>query len=389
MMSNTTQPPPLLEPQLAAVLEGIQGQLQLLQHQLGTQYETLTSAISKVQEESTRRLEALETAAPQQPEGLVPGPTPFILTPQGSATPEPEALAGGGSNAATKRKPLPWPEKFKGDRLRYPAWETAMQHKLNRDAGFIGGPEDQFYAIWERLEGTAQKTVEPFFIAGGIANTRNPADFFLVLRNHFLDVNRSKLAGQELRQLKQSPNQKFTTFYATFERTLAEAGGALWPDKAKLTLLEGAVNYKLQKALVTRDVPETYNDWVSMAMTVSTRLDNLERNATGYTGGNRKGAADSDDKQVDQEGDTQMTGVHASSSRAETRKKARAKWATPEERERRRTEGRCLRCGAANCRIARCKYAPAVPPSSTQIKTTSTAGREVADRSEEESGSEN
>ena len=109
MMSNTTQPQPFPEPSLALVLESIQSQLQTLHLQLGTQYDTLTTAISKVQEESMRRLEALETAAPQQLGGLVPGAksTPFILTPQGSATPEPEAPAEGGSNTATKRKPLP------------------------------------------------------------------------------------------------------------------------------------------------------------------------------------------------------------------------------------------------------------------------------------------
>ncbi|KAK2741066.1 pol-like protein [Colletotrichum kahawae] len=58
--------------------------------------------------------------------------------------------------------------------------------------------------------------------------------------------------------LDHRPQQVIATFYAAgasflpwFEWILAEAGGADWPSRAKITLLEGALSVKLRKALVT------------------------------------------------------------------------------------------------------------------------------------------
>lgn len=131
------------------------------------------------------------------------------------------------SNDESRRKPLPWPEKFAGERQKYPAWEAAMLHKLSRDSNFIGNHQDKFYAVHERLEGTAQKTGIPFYTQGGPRKDYDPIEYIRYLRGHFFDSNRSKKASQELRALKQLPNQRFANFYSIWEQTLAEAGGTL------------------------------------------------------------------------------------------------------------------------------------------------------------------
>jgi hypothetical protein len=52
----------------------------------------------------------------------------------------------------------------------------------------------------------------------------------------------------------------------------------------------------------------------------------------------------------------------------------RAKWVKKSEIDKRRIEGRCLRCSRNNCRIDRCPLAAAIPPA-YQTKNTSFISR--------------
>jgi hypothetical protein len=326
---------------------------------LDDQAAALHTAVSNAENRATMRIENLEARLPSRSGSATPLPSDIH-------TPEPPIITISDPPEAARRKPLPWPEKFGGDRTKFPAWKAAMEHKLNRDAPFIGDGADQFYAIWERLEGTAQRTMEPYFVAGGTLGDRSPRLFLETISSHFLDQNRGRRAGQELRQLRQGADQRFVNFYAQFERLMAEAGGSSWPDNAKLHLIEGAINTRLQRALVARDAAPDYQTWVSTAMLVSARLEALDKRR----GSGAPPATTLVPKTQDGDGDTPMTGVNTSGARPE--RAQRAKWVSTEERDKRRREGSCLRCGRNGHRIASCKLAPARNPRSTGVQAAST-----------------
>ncbi|KAH9231370.1 hypothetical protein K456DRAFT_55106 [Colletotrichum gloeosporioides 23] len=98
---------------------------------------------------------------------------------------------------------------FIGKRKEYIGWSQQMWNKIRLDKRFIGSDEDIWYYI-----------------------------------NACLDYR---------------PQQVMATFYAAG----AEAGGADWPSRAKITLLEGALSVKLRKALVTVELPlDDYHQWL-------------------------------------------------------------------------------------------------------------------------------
>ncbi|KAK2728507.1 pol-like protein [Colletotrichum kahawae] len=89
-----------------------------------------------------------------------------------------------------------------------------------------------------------------FYAAGGPGGLYNPQEFLSYLDRTYKDSNVYDQAASTLRTLRQREDQALASFLPRFERILAEAGGADWPSRAKITLLEGALSVKLRKALI-------------------------------------------------------------------------------------------------------------------------------------------
>ena len=187
-----------------------------------------------------------------------------------------------------------------------------MEYKLNRDEVFIGDKRDLFYAIYSRLDGAAAKQVESYFTIGGIDRNYDPVAFIAFLKDLYLDLNRPVRAARELYNIRQKPDERFTTFFTRFERTLADAGGALWQDGAKLVLLQGAINERLDRELIPVAMPTHFQDWVQRASEVAAKIEihNARSYPTRYQGTTTsKPRASKDD-----DGDIKMTGVNATTS---------------------------------------------------------------------------
>ncbi|KAF4478229.1 Transposon Tf2-6 polyprotein [Colletotrichum fructicola Nara gc5] len=227
--------------------------------------------------------------------------------------------------AEGRRKPLPNPPKFTGRRKDYPAWSQQMRDKTTLDAGLMGGNAEVWYYINSRLDVDPQQVVATFYAAGGPGGERDPSEFMRYLDRTYKDPSAASRAAATLRTIRQRDDQSLASFLPRYERVLSEAGGASWADQAKITLLEGALSTRLQRALVTVDLPvDNYHGWLMRVQDVAARLERLP--ATTRRSSSYYPRAPEASRHHDNDGDVVMTGV----SRARNKKGA------PEPQRRRR-----------------------------------------------------
>jgi len=320
-------------------------------------------------------LEALRggNATPSQ-DGLLDPKSPAVLTPAASNAPSPQPTQGTAPGAVIKRKPLPNPSEFKGDRSKFPDWETEMVMKLNADHEFIGAPRDQFYFIYQCLGGAARNTMAPYFREGGPNKDYNPQDFMQHLKDHYTDPNAVARATQELFSIRQGTNESFASFISRFERQIAEAQATTWPDSAKLGSLLQAITPRLRAVLATSRLPtDNFRNWAAEAAVVAGIMERLPTSAGGLGLADKHtwGGARARGTTTDTDGDTKMTGIQASGTQAGRK---RAVWVSEDVRDHRRRNNECIRCGKPGHHIARCRLGPAIPPKrqgNTNIKTAS------------------
>lgn len=209
--------------------------------------------------------------------------------------------------AQPKRKLLPDPPKFSGNRSDYATWSQQMRDKIRIDGPLIDDCEQVWYLINSCLATKPQHTVATFYASGGPGGRRDPADFMTYLDRNYKDRNIQKQAAASLQKLMQGDNVAFSTFLPVFEQRISEAGGANWDDSVKITFLEGALNSQLRRSLVTVDLPTNFFEWLHRVQEIAWKVENLEarthRPRHGHT-------AQHPGKKRDAEGDTTMTGIN-------------------------------------------------------------------------------
>jgi hypothetical protein len=62
-----------------------------------------------------------------------------------------------------KRKPLPWPEKFTGDKRVFPLWLSQIREKLELNEDLIGTDRYKWYGINSCLGDIPKRTMAIFF----------------------------------------------------------------------------------------------------------------------------------------------------------------------------------------------------------------------------------
>ncbi|KAI0991045.1 hypothetical protein K3495_g17142, partial [Podosphaera aphanis] len=135
-------------------------------------------------------------------------------------------------------KPTKLPE-FHGSRTRYPAWRAAVLDTFRMDWNLFGYDNSRaFLMIYNSLRGGALEKAGPFFEAGGVNQTRDPADFLEFLDRVYLDTTRVSQANIELHNLKMKENERWADFFASWSNKLTEARGDFWADENKISMLE-------------------------------------------------------------------------------------------------------------------------------------------------------
>ena len=162
--------------------------------------------LDKIQEQSIK-IAALEQAQRTPELTRNPSPNPAIrVGPEGPA--DPQDLP----NLPRKRKPLPDPEKFTGDRRDFKQWYFEMSHKLNTDRDALGPLKTQFNYVYSWLRGAAQNMVILFSKKAAQMGQYNPDGLPNYLKEYYTDPNTSQRALERLRRIRQGENKPFTAF---------------------------------------------------------------------------------------------------------------------------------------------------------------------------------
>jgi hypothetical protein len=296
-------------------------------------------------------------------------------------------------------KPKPVMDKLKPydntDRRLYQQFEAKLRARLYVDRGAIGGPFEQIWVAFRSLTGDAAKKLYPWMktyasnVEGVTEDTLE--QFFKQMQFYFTDEHMQSKAAQQLYQLRQS-NKPFNEYLREFERLVLEAGGATWDDAMKSELLLNGTNLELQRALASMPPLNTFVEFTRQAQRTADRLETVTRAERAYQKRKnpRAGAAmpPAPPPIANKNANDAMDWTPTQANKAQANKaQRRAKWATPEELERRRADpDRCLRCGGSGHYVKNCPYLPPLRPK-VQVKKTVTMQSHAPDLSGDE-GSE-
>ncbi|KAI0992884.1 hypothetical protein K3495_g15300 [Podosphaera aphanis] len=304
-----------------------------------------------------------------------------------------------------KFKPTKLPE-FHGNRIRYPAWRAAVLDTFRMDWILFGYDNSRaFLMIYNSLRGGASEKAGPFFEAGGVNQTRDPADFLEFLDRIYLDSTRVSQANIDLHNLKMKENERWADFFASWSNKLTEARGDFWADENKISMLENAISKRLTQALAGNHLlpDDDFSQWVQIVSKIAMRVERAERKSGWTPGPSNRGLVKDADlvregstdpgpmgntsyqqnfgetfkptvrvEQVgdmDASGDTIMGGINATNVGRNIR--ARAKWKTRAEIDRLREEGKCFRCERRSCSSKACPLLPARRPQGSSIRVNS------------------
>ncbi|PHH58763.1 hypothetical protein CDD81_4663 [Ophiocordyceps australis] len=331
--------------------------------------------------------------------------------------PQPEATNT--SSAAKKevlarRRHLAWPV-WSGKPEEFPLFlrTLVMRYDADAEVGMVGTQREVWLQLLQCLPSSLHKKVESFWMNGGPNGEMAAQSFFEYLSRTFGTIQYQKEAQAKLRTLRQKEGQLFADFWPELDDTISRAAGSTpWADDAKLSWLHNAMSPQLRELLVTVVMPENWDDYVQRLQTIAYSFEQTARfqkarrrfladngespNSSAAPNANPAVGSSSQPK-VDSEGDvimgatrTQRNGRRGGrggqqQSTAANSTQRTAKWASAEDRQKRRESGRCIRCGDSTHFIAKCPYKPAVRPGerSTRMGATSLSGPELAEEEDE------
>lgn len=296
-----------------------------------------------IEEMMKKLLERIETASSTQ--------GPPLLTPISGqtreTTPEPIQYA--------RRKPLPNPPKFSGNRREYPAWSQQMRMKIQRDTTFYPAAEDMWYLINSCLDTAPAQTVATFVAAGGPGGRYEPAAFMDYLDRTYKDHAAQSRAAAELGRLRQRDTATLSSFLPKFERVLSEAGGSEWADNAKITFLKNALNPQLRRSLATTKLPTDYGAWLADVQEIAAQIESLEKPTRLYQPSKELPAP----SLRDHDGDIQMANLRKSQHRKDKKKAPRKEPNESSQEDSSEEAPRCYSCGKKGHIARYCRGRPA------------------------------
>src|SRR5271163_4834248 len=256
------------------------------------------------------------------------------------------------SGAARPKAILPNPPKFDGTRSEYEGWRSLIRDKVDIDGEAIGSARNQFIYVASRLEGKGLQLALTFITVNRDASNASATRLLEYLDNIFGDRHKAQRAVETLRTMKQGPRELFSAFLPRFEKALADAGGMTWPDEVKRSHLDGALTFELRRLTITMPPADTYSAYVDEILRVSDLYRSAMRHAPKEQSTAHRGASDAMDWEPTRA---------AAAAPLQGDQKRRAKWVSQEERNKRRQEGRCVRCGASGHWGPECEFLPARP----------------------------
>ncbi len=288
------------------------------------------------------------------------------------------------NTGVVQKAKLPHPEKFTGeDKTMYPQFEGMLQAKLEIDGAVIGNEREKVWYAFGRLTDSAAVRIYPWMTYAQRQGRFTVDELFTQMRLAFHDPRHQQKALDSLNRTKQG-KRPLNNFLNDFSRLILEAEGWGWDDIIKKGYLKAAISTKLMTAMV--GVPEgtSYEEYCSQLRMVSDQLDQVQELTTRRQVWQKKQETSSAAESMD----WQATPISTVAVRTKE-----ARWATPEEKERRRRKGECFRCGQEGHRVRDCKTdlnkKKARTKNDTQVSLVHTKkGKEKEDSDTESSGPE-
>ena len=153
---------------------------------------------------------------------------------------------------------------FNGDKSLYPQWKGLMLEKFDVDGWIYPTEKDKIAYTSSRLEPGPAGQVTPW----KDQHRDSPTEYtikglFEYCEGLFGDPQKAERASQKLRYMRQN-SRPFTKYLVEFNQTLSDAGGFLWDDSIKITMLQPTLHLKLQEALVTAPSKNTFRQYTEL-----------------------------------------------------------------------------------------------------------------------------
>lgn len=237
--------------------------------------------------------------------------------------------------------------------------------------------------VYSTLPIRERSRMRHFWERGSVTRGKDPEAFFAQLEDIFADSNEQAKALERLTHLRHTNGQPWHEHQLEFDGLLLSADGESWNDATKIGYLKNTFSNTAK--IYTAAVPKTTDYYVfsEEVERIMTNLEATDQFKAAHKRWLREKNKDpeksttvtthshgvSTTTRVDADGDTVMAPTHTNGNprrngraRSKDNGKRRAKWVDAPERERRRRERLCFRCGGSGHHIRECPYAPAVQP---------------------------
>ncbi|KAF4301592.1 hypothetical protein GTA08_BOTSDO10549 [Botryosphaeria dothidea] len=340
--------------------------------QMMARMDTLTQEVMQLKEEKEELLKVGGAQTPStQPSGEA-GEKEARVAGIASDPPAPEL---GPTSHPTKTGPTknlgPLAE-FSGNREELEPWIAQAQAKLVVD--YTSCTEaTKFFMLHNRLRGEAARQLQPWVQASTNTTSMTAQCLLDQLRLSFGDPHVQEKAQRKLHKLRQT-NKPFMEYFTEFRKLVLEAGGTNWPDEILKAYLEAGLSQELQRSMIgLGNTSQSFEDYCTELKRVSDQLEAFNLRNTGkkpqqgwqqdwWRGQNKVGSAGSTGRQPGSK--PKPTTPQQDKMEWEPTGPARAaqgrrvKWVDEQEMQRRKDEGRCLRCGDSMHRVAQCPWLP-------------------------------
>ncbi|BCR83504.1 uncharacterized protein ACHE_80210S [Aspergillus chevalieri] len=235
---------------------------------------------------------------------------------------------------------LPDPEKFNGQSLKFDTWLASMKAKLRIDAPAIGDAVAQFYYVYLNLESKVQALVLPQL---SYAEDTNTWDYNTILDQLSLvydNPNKVQEAEDYLLVLKQDSGESVAAYIAKFERILYEAKGKDWPDVTKISAFRKGLNPTLRGRLNQQlNLPKSYTDFLRVVQQLGSHSFSSNSTNVSHSQSHQSGSHTKSDPM-----DLSVININSLSAAS----------TSLDERNRRRQQGSCVRCGSSDHWVKDC-----------------------------------
>lgn len=282
----------------------------------------------------------------------------------------------------TKKKFLD-PDTFDGDQKKYPVFKQQLKAKFDADPEDFPTAKKVYDYTLMRTTGSAARIMLSFIENANERVDHSMENFWSFLDSEFLDPHIVHKARDKLITISQG-RRSVREYNADFREQLLLSGATL-DEEYQIALFRRGLSPKLQELLASYE-PCTYNDMVAKAVKTS---DELYR-ASVLSKGKMKPWYPTATRAVTPAAADVMDWQPTVANQGSSQK--RAKWVTPEERQRRRDNRLCIQCGGGDHFVRKCPYGRPQPPQTSKVGNSSVIAtpqiEDISDSDESQEGNE-